>query len=244
MAQTIWSGFDVSFTKPDTGDVNDPANQDRITDNVWLTRGGTGGIYNINQESFYATNISPTDTEWATEVVPENEGEPIVATNWEDLTFTDWRTSYGGMFALLENIILVPAVVHLITDDVYLDVQFTSWTQGGGGFSYDRGDGTVPPPTSGDYNGNGVVDAADYVVWRKTLNQPAVPAGSGADGNSSGRIDEGDVNIWRHRFADTVPGSGSGVHARGVPEPSAILHFAIGLLALRWFLARYPKTKN
>jgi hypothetical protein len=139
---------------------------------------------------------------------------------------------------------LVPAVVHLITDDVYLDVQFTSWTQGGGGFSYDRGDGTVPPPTSGDYNGNGVVDAADYVVWRKTLNQPAVPAGSGADGNSSGRIDEGDVNIWRHRFADTVPGSGSGVHARGVPEPSAILHFAIGLLALRWFLARYPKTKN
>ena len=122
MAQTIWSGFDVSFTKPDTGDVNDPANQDRITDNVWLTRGGTGGIYNINQESFYATNISPTDTEWATEVVPENEGEPIVATNWEDLTFTDWRTSYGGMFALLENIILVPAVVHLITDDVYLEI--------------------------------------------------------------------------------------------------------------------------
>ena len=43
--------------------------------------------------------------------------------------------------------------------------------------------GTSP---TGDYNGNGVVDAADYVVWRKTLNSTASPTGSGADGNQSG----------------------------------------------------------
>src|SRR2546423_553780 len=44
----------------------------------------------------------------------------------------------------------------------------------------------------GDYNQNGVVDAADYVVWRKTLNSSASPQGSGADGNGNGTIDAGD----------------------------------------------------
>ena len=29
----------------------------------------------------------------------------------------------------------------------------------------------VPPTLTGDYNGNGVVDAADYTIWRDTLGQ-------------------------------------------------------------------------
>ena len=41
------------------------ANQDRITDNVWLTRANTRGIFNIKTESNYTDNMSPADTEWA-----------------------------------------------------------------------------------------------------------------------------------------------------------------------------------
>ena len=52
---------------------------------------------------------------------------------------------------------------------------------------------STPTPT-GDYNGNHVVDAADYVLWRNTLNQ-TVTAGSGADGNADGTINAADYDF-------------------------------------------------
>ena len=80
----------------------------------------------------------------------------------------------------------------------------------------------APSPT-GDYDGNHVVDAADYVVWRKTLAQSAIPAGSGADGNSSGTIEVGDFTYWRARFGNAA-GSGAGAgQVSAIPEPSAIV---------------------
>ena len=57
-----------------------------------------------------------------------------------------------------------------------------------------------PQPKQGDYNNNGIVDAADYVVWRKTLGQEVLNAGDGADGDESGFIDQGDYDFWRARF--------------------------------------------
>jgi hypothetical protein len=76
----------------------------------------------------------------------------------------------------------------------------------------------APAPT-GDYNGNGRVDAADYVIWRKTLNQTASPAGSGADGDADGTVDADDYNFWRSQFGTVLPGSTSGSGA-SVPEPT------------------------
>jgi hypothetical protein len=53
-----------------------------------------------------------------------------------------------------------------------------------------------PPALPGDYNSNGQVDAADYVVWRKTLGQSVNPY-SGADGSGNGRVDALDYSVWR-----------------------------------------------
>jgi hypothetical protein len=50
-----------------------------------------------------------------------------------------------------------------------------------------------------DYNDNGQVDAADYVIWRKQLNQ-MVPAGTGADGNGDGTVNVADYTLWRTNF--------------------------------------------
>ena len=61
---TIWNGAPISFTKAPLVDWTLPANQDRITNNVWLTRAATQGIFNIAAEASYAHNISPVDTEW------------------------------------------------------------------------------------------------------------------------------------------------------------------------------------
>ena len=67
-----------------------------------------------------------------------------------------------------------------------------------------------PPVLLGDYNLNGVVDSADFVMWRRTAGQ-TVPQYTGADGDGSGVIDLGDTDVWRSHFGQTLPlGSGSG----------------------------------
>ena len=59
----------------------------------------------------------------------------------------------------------------------------------------------------GDYNGNGVVDAADYTVWRDTRGATP-PRLSGADGSGNGIVDQGDYNVWQTNFGQTL-GAGS-----------------------------------
>ena len=49
------------------------------------------------------------------------------------------------------------------------------------------------PVLPGDYNHNGIVDAADYVVWRDTLGQSGT--GLAADGNGNHQIDSGDYDV-------------------------------------------------
>jgi hypothetical protein len=63
-----------------------------------------------------------------------------------------------------------------------------------------------PRGKQGDYNNNGFVDAADYVVWRKTLGQSVLNPGDGADGDESLTIDEGDYDFWRARFGLATKG--------------------------------------
>jgi hypothetical protein len=91
----------------------------------------------------------------------------------------------------------------------------------------------VPEPQilPGDYNDDDSVDAADYVVWRKTLGQ-AVPQGTRADGNADGTINPADYSVWRANFGVT---RGSG--AVTAPEPAACVLIgigAVGVSALRY----------
>jgi hypothetical protein len=252
-AQTVWSGLTFTFTKADSFDPDAPfqaQNQDRITNNVWLTRAASQGLLNVLEDCDleegncgYTHNVSPIGTEWATLAIEENAGKTIAANNHMNLVFDDWESAYDNRIG---GNILNPnyrdAVLHLIQDDIYLDIRFLEWTvlAAGGGFSYIRAVAPAAGPT-GDYNNNGTVDAADYVLWRNTLNDPASPAGSGADGDSSGTVDAGDYTYWRARFGNTVPGSG--LAATPVPEPTTLLPLVLGSVVLRFVLARNRATK-
>jgi hypothetical protein len=73
----------------------------------------------------------------------------------------------------------------------------------------------------GDFNGNGIVDTADYTVWRDTLGRTG--AGLKADGNGNGMIDAGDYGVWQSNFGHTA-GSGAGASANpAVPEPATFV---------------------
>jgi hypothetical protein len=82
----------------------------------------------------------------------------------------------------------------------------------------------------GDYNGDGVVNAADYVVWRKTLGDTG--NNLAADGNVNGEIDAGDEIVWREHFGQTAS-SGASADA-GVPEPNSLAVLMIGMVALSY----------
>jgi hypothetical protein len=72
----------------------------------------------------------------------------------------------------------------------------------------------------GDYNDDGTIDAADYVVWRTALGQTATFF-SGADGDGSGTVNDGDYAIWRGGFGS--PAGGVSAETATVPEPTAAL---------------------
>jgi hypothetical protein len=54
----------------------------------------------------------------------------------------------------------------------------------------------------GDYNANGEVDAADYVLWRKSVGQAG--AGLAADGNGDGSVNQSDHDHWRGEFGNVL----------------------------------------
>jgi hypothetical protein len=84
----------------------------------------------------------------------------------------------------------------------------------------------VAPKFDGDYNGDGAVNAADYVVWRNTLGQ-VVSAGHAADGNADGTVNANDYAVWRANFGATA--SSMAVENSAIPEPAAWLLAVFGL---------------
>lgn len=129
-ALEVWSGRTFFFARPDGVDWTQAVNQDRIRPGIWITRKNTMGLFNIVLESGF-TSSSPAGTEWAT-------GNAV---NHASLTFRPWVQWAANNPPATVG---VDAVVHLIADDIYLDIRFAGWSGGttAGGFSYFR---AVPP---------------------------------------------------------------------------------------------------
>jgi hypothetical protein len=100
-----------------------------------------------------------------------------------------------------------------------------------------RFDQDGPPGLTGDYNQNGAVDAADYVVWRKNLNQSVTIPNDATPGT----VSADDYHVWRASFGlSGGPASASMPTAAIlndsspaiVPEPLSILMVGISLATL------------
>ncbi len=72
----------------------------------------------------------------------------------------------------------------------------------------------------GDYNGDGVVNTADYTVWRDNLGAPTEAALNG-NGDGLNGVDVGDYTRWKANFGNTSAASLQLASSAAVPEPTA-----------------------
>ncbi|MEN1679303.1 MAG: fibronectin type III domain-containing protein [Planctomycetota bacterium] len=83
---------------------------------------------------------------------------------------------------------------------------------------------TTPPP-SADFNRDGIVNAADFTVWRDNLGQSVAP-GEDGDANFDGVVDVSDHVIFREQFGGPPPGlqqaSQASIAAPVATQPDAI----------------------
>jgi hypothetical protein len=91
----------------------------------------------------------------------------------------------------------------------------------------------VPPPVTGDFDGDGVVDQSDYDVWFATFGSSDDLR---ADANGDGVVDAADYTIWRDRLG-ALPGLGAGAagsasaSSAAAPEPATLWLLLVGILS-------------
>jgi hypothetical protein len=93
---------------------------------------------------------------------------------------------------------------------------------------------TAPPNpgagVNGDFNNNGVVDAADYVLWRN---------GGPLQNDPTEGVQAADYNTWRANFGRTAAGGSSlAAGASAVPEPAAAASLLVVAAAAMWVRRR------
>jgi hypothetical protein len=123
------------------------------------------------------------------------------------LTGTFANASFAGMPGITWRLAYEPLAVRLFVDAV----------------------ATLP----GDFNLNGVVDAADYALWRHSFG---ATGSNPADADGNGTVDNDDYAIWRANFGRTISASATGSTV-GVPEPAtafiAVFFALLGLFSFR-----------
>jgi hypothetical protein len=84
-------------------------------------------------------------------------------------------------------------------------------------------------PVSGDFDGDGDVDGADFVVWQTNFPRASGATLNDGDGDGDGDVDGADFVLWQNGFP-SAPAPGMAT----VPEPATWMLAAIGgLIAFR-----------
>jgi len=162
---------------------------------------------NFAEPNYYAFNSNFT--------ARSNTTLPVALTSWDRIGI-DYTAGSADLTLTVNGASQVLAGI--VTPSNHIDNLYIFTASKGTSFSIDRL--TVTAPLDGDFDGDGDVDAADYVFWRKNDGTPAAydtwradfgqPAGSGANIGSGASI-----------------GGGS-----AVPEPATAALLIVGILAL------------
>ena len=92
----------------------------------------TRGLFNGVSETGYASFFSPSNTVWAYGLLAD----------YASLPYASWETWNGHS---PPSMVGRDAVLHLLSDDVYLSINFSFWGGAGGGFAYTRSTPALVP---------------------------------------------------------------------------------------------------
>ena len=153
-AATIWDGPETTFTRT-VG--QDGAVDVIVAGVVELTRSDAGGaLYNTVSETSFdmGERTSPADTEWAFSGLNGNGTVVLADAVTGGYTYAPLQEAAGNQIGF--NIVGPVGILHILSLDIYIGIQFTDWTAfgSGGGFSYTRTTegaeiGDVPVPAAG-----------------------------------------------------------------------------------------------
>lgn len=144
-----------------------------------------------------------------------------IAVTYDDVTADGWPANNNSGSIFMANLTSNPATP-------------ASWSRSGNTNSFgpqqvtaeviDHPGGDVGSPgfvpgvvtsLQGDYNGNGVVDGADYVLWRHAMQT----GGALEHDTTPESVSTADYQLWRANFGLTG-GAGGALDAASVPEPA------------------------
>ncbi len=83
----------------------------------------------------------------------------------------------------------------------------------------------VPKLMVGDFNNNGIVDAADYIMWRNASPTATLP-----NDGTPGVVDGSDYSDWRTNFGKSAPISSTSLGTQLAPEPADVLLLFMAIL--------------
>lgn len=124
---------------------------------------------------------------------------------WRLDNTNDWEAWAGAGNGIIDGVNVSLDSIQLFGSSdatVYLDTVFWDPTD------------VFNPSASGDYNGDGVVNAADYTVWRDAYL--TIQEGHPADGTGDGFVGNADYDLWEANFGAIVTNTST-----AIPEPTA-----------------------
>jgi GH25 family lysozyme M1 (1,4-beta-N-acetylmuramidase) len=173
----------------------------KFSDTVYDALGVRPIVYNSlsKANSYYTRSIAATHELWL--AWWKSTANPPVASDtpfWGEWQFWQWTDSWS-----------VPGVSTPVDGDLFNGslAELQQLLLGN--------DGATP----GDFNRDGSVDAADYVVWRKSMGQ-TVPIYSGADADGNSHVTAADFAIWKQNVG--AGGGGAASPLEVVPEPATL----------------------
>lgn len=197
--------------------------QDELTTNVILTRGSGGGLYNSALESGAVPGVSPKGTLWAVGTL----------SNYATLTYGACPLESGGR---PPNDVGKTYVVHLTTNDIYLQLTLTNWGgEGGSGdktFGYNR---TTPPVASPSVTITNPAGGAVFAAPANVTIEASASVSGGtvtnvqffANGSLQGTVTSAPFNVTTGGLAAGAYSLAAVATAAGISATSAVVNVTV-----------------